>query len=353
MLDRLHFLDGYSGYHQIPVHLDDKENTNFISPFGTYAFRGMPFGLCNALATFMRCMTTIFVDMLQDGLDIFMDDFSIYGNSFIECLGNLERVLERCEDTNLVLNWEKFHFIMNEGIVIWNQVSKRGCKTTKSTTAEGNPSYLIKNVSRPLSPDWIKPFVIMCDASDYAVGVVQGQDNEKIFHAIHYVSKTLNLAQCNYTTIEKLILVVVFACENFQSYLMENRVYVYTDHLALKYIMNETKARLMRWVLLLQEFKLWILDKKGTKSQVTDHLSRLEMEAKIKVDIKINDKFIDEQLFQADQYQVEDILLGCHMSPCGGHFGGKRMAQKVIQSEFYRSTMIKDTYKFGQQCDRC
>ena len=105
------FLDGYSGYNQIPIHPDDQEKTTFTCPFGTFAFRKMPFGLCNAPATFQRCMYGIFSDLIEECIEIFMDDFSVYGDSFYKCLANLATVLQRCEDVKLVLNWEKCHFM--------------------------------------------------------------------------------------------------------------------------------------------------------------------------------------------------------------------------------------------------
>ena len=118
MLDRLAgheyycFLDGYSGYNQIAIAPEDQEKTTFTCPYGTFAFRRMPFGLCNAPGTFQRCMMAIFSDMVEKTIDIFMDDFSVMGNSFDNCLENLKAVLARCEETNLVLNWEKCHFMV-------------------------------------------------------------------------------------------------------------------------------------------------------------------------------------------------------------------------------------------------
>ena len=98
------FLDGYSGYNQIEKALEDQEKTTFTCPFGTFAFRKMPFGLCNVLGTFQRCMMGIFNDMIEHILEIFMDDFSIFGDSYEGCLENLRRVLERCQEKKLVLN---------------------------------------------------------------------------------------------------------------------------------------------------------------------------------------------------------------------------------------------------------
>ncbi|KAL5558590.1 hypothetical protein UlMin_034801 [Ulmus minor] len=112
------FLDGYSGYNQILLALEDQEKTTFACPYGTFAYRRMPFGLCNAPATFRRCMMTIFSDMVEKYIEVFMVDFSIFGSSFDNCLANLSLVLQRCVDTNLVLNWEKCHFMVKEGIVL-------------------------------------------------------------------------------------------------------------------------------------------------------------------------------------------------------------------------------------------
>ncbi|GKB12591.1 reverse transcriptase domain-containing protein [Tanacetum coccineum] len=98
------FLDGFSGYFQIPIDPKDQENTTFTCPYGMFAYRRMPFGLCNAPGTFQRCMMAIFHDMIEKTMEVFMDDFSVFGNSFSTCLSNLEKMLKRCEDTKLSLN---------------------------------------------------------------------------------------------------------------------------------------------------------------------------------------------------------------------------------------------------------
>ncbi|GJR10490.1 reverse transcriptase domain-containing protein [Tanacetum coccineum] len=110
------FLDGFSGYFQIPINPKDQEKTTFTCPYGTFAYRRMPFGLCNAPGTFQRCMMAIFHDMIEKTMEVFMDDFSVFGDSFSTCLAHLEKMLKRCEDTNLSLNWEKSHFMVKEGI---------------------------------------------------------------------------------------------------------------------------------------------------------------------------------------------------------------------------------------------
>nr|GFB26141.1 retrovirus-related Pol polyprotein from transposon 17.6 [Tanacetum cinerariifolium] len=189
-------------------------------------------------------MLAIFHDMVEKTMEVLMDDFSVFGNSFENCLSHLEKMLQRCEDTNLSLNWEKSHFMVKEGIVLGHKISKNGIEK-KLTEAP----ILI-------APNWDLPFKLMCDASDFAIGAVLGQRHEKHFKPIHYANKTMNDAETNYTIAEKEILAVVYAFEEFRSYLIMNKSIVHTDHSAIKYLFakKDAKARLLRWVLLLQEF---------------------------------------------------------------------------------------------------
>ncbi|GJS21600.1 reverse transcriptase domain-containing protein [Tanacetum coccineum] len=126
------FLDGFSRYFQIPIEPADQEKTTFTCPYGTYAYKRMPFGLCNAPATFQRCMIAIFQDMLETSMEVFMDDFSVFGDSFDSCLNNLEQMLIRCKQAHLVLNWEKCHFMVTEGIVLGHKVSRKGLEVDKA-----------------------------------------------------------------------------------------------------------------------------------------------------------------------------------------------------------------------------
>ncbi|KAL5570863.1 hypothetical protein UlMin_020460 [Ulmus minor] len=341
---------------------EDQHKTTFTCPYGTFAFRRMPFGL-------------------------------FFGDSFGLCLENLAKVLKRCEETNLVLNWEKCHFMVKEGIVLGHKVSRDGLEVDKAKveTIEKLPHPVSaflelkqKLSSAPVivAPDWAAPFELMCDASDVAVGAVLGQKRNRVFHSIYYASKTLLGAQLNYTVTEKELLAVVFAFDKFRSYLVG------------------TKPRLIRWVLLLQEFDLEIRDRKGTENQVADHLSRLEQnqensklffltqtqgpwyadfanflvsgllppdltsqrKKKFLHDVKFyhwDEPYLFKQC--ADQMirrciskeEMEPILQQCHASPYGGHFGGIRTANKILQAGFYWPTLFRDAHAFAMQCDRC
>ena len=137
------FLDRYSGYNQIAIHLDDQEKTTFTCPFGTFAFRRMPFGLCNAPETFQRCMKAIFSDFLGDSLEVFMDDFSVFGIDFESYLAHLTKILEVCIRKRLVLSWEKSHFMVREGVVLGHIVSGKGLEVDKAKIE------VIQNLSLP------------------------------------------------------------------------------------------------------------------------------------------------------------------------------------------------------------
>ncbi|GJU67157.1 reverse transcriptase domain-containing protein [Tanacetum coccineum] len=119
-------------YVQIPINIMDQEKTTFTCPFRTYAYMRMPFGLCNAPATFQRCMLAIFYDMIDESVEVFMDDFFIFGKSFDNCLHNLDKMLQRSKDANLVLNWGKCHFIVKEGIVLGHKVSGASLEVDKA-----------------------------------------------------------------------------------------------------------------------------------------------------------------------------------------------------------------------------
>ncbi|GJW36852.1 DNA-directed DNA polymerase [Tanacetum coccineum] len=299
------FLDDFSGFFQILIALEDQEKTTFTCPYGTFAYKRMPFGLCNTPVTFQRCMTVIFHDMVEDFLEVFMEDFSVFGNSFNCFLANLDKMLTRCEETNLVLNKEKCHFMVKEDIVLGQKISEAGIEVDRAKivviaklpypkNVKGVRSFLghagfyrrfIKDFpmfSKPMtqllmkdvkfdfsddckkefnvlkekltttiiiiSPDWSVLFELMCDASDFAVEAVLGQRIDGKFKPIYYARKTLNNAQEHYTTTEKELLAVVFSFDKFRPYLILSKTIVYTDHSALKYLFSrqDAKPRLIR-----------------------------------------------------------------------------------------------------------
>ncbi|GJU21828.1 reverse transcriptase domain-containing protein [Tanacetum coccineum] len=325
------FLDGFSSYFQIPIDPHDQEKTTFTYPYGTFAYRRMPFGLCNALGTFQKCMMAIFHDMIEKTM-------------------------------------EKSHFMVKEGIVLGHKISKKGIEVDKAkieviaklphpTTVKGVRSFLghaaFQTLKKKLTeapiliaPDWDIPFELMCDASDFAI---------------------------------------------------------------------DSKARLLRWVLFLQEFNFNVIDTKGAENLAADHLSRLENPYENVLDPKeVNEKFPlealnmvtsrgdsstlwfadyanyhagnfivkgmssqqkdkffkdvkhyfwdDPYLFKicADQVwrcvagqEAVDILTACHSGPTGGHYGANYTAKKVFNSGFYWPTIYKDTHDLVTRCDTC
>nr|GEZ42122.1 reverse transcriptase domain-containing protein [Tanacetum cinerariifolium] len=229
------FLDSFLGYFQIPINPQDQEKTTFTCPYGTFTYRRMPFGLCNALGTFQRCMMSIFHDMIEKTIEVFMDDFSVFEDSFSSCLTNLDKMLNRCEETNLILNWEKCHFMCREGIVLGDTF----CLFQKCIDAFNTLKKKLTEAPILVVPDWNLPFELMCDASNYAIGAALGQRKSKHFQPIHYASKMMTEAQIHYTTTEKEMLAVVYAFEKFRPYVVLSKSIVYTNHLALKYLLNK------------------------------------------------------------------------------------------------------------------
>ncbi|CAL9024853.1 unnamed protein product [Prunus brigantina] len=147
------FLDGYSGYNQIVIAPEDQEKTTFTCSFGTFAYRRMPFGLCNAPATFQRCMPAIFSDMIERFIEVFMDDFSVFGSSFDNCLNHLSLVLQRCRETNLILNWEKCQFMVKRGVVLGHVISSKGIEVDKAKID------IISNMAAPASVKGVRSFL--------------------------------------------------------------------------------------------------------------------------------------------------------------------------------------------------
>nr|GEV43246.1 reverse transcriptase domain-containing protein [Tanacetum cinerariifolium] len=208
------FLDCFFSYFQIPIDPKDQEKTTFTCPYEMFAYFRMPFRLCNAPGTFQRPMTRL---LEKDTPFIF----------FKECVEAFQTLKRKLTEAPILI-----------------------------------------------APDWDMPFELMCDA----IGAVLGQCQDKHFRPLHYASKTMTEAESNYTAMEKEMLAVVYAFKKFRSYLIMNKSIVYTDHFALKYLFakKDSKAKLLCWVLLLQEFTFKFIDTKGAENLAADHLSRLE-----------------------------------------------------------------------------
>ncbi|GJZ56532.1 reverse transcriptase domain-containing protein [Tanacetum coccineum] len=327
----------------------------------------------------------IFHDMIEKTMKVFRDDFSVFGDSFDSCLSNLEKMLKRCEDTNLVLSWEKYHFMCKEGIVLGHKISKAGievdrakvnviAKLPHSTIVKGTLKKKLTEAPILVVPDWNLPFELMCDASDFAI------------------------AQIHYTTTEKEMLAVVYAFEKFRPYL-----------------------RLLRWVLLLQEFDITIRDKKkGSENLAADHLSRLENPHKDVLENKyINEHFplktlgvissestpwfADYAKYHAGNFIIKgmstqqkrkffkdvkhylwddpylfrtcanqnhstvcawvkrcvhgqealEIFKACHEGPTGGHHSANLTARKVFDAGFFWPTIYRDAHTMFKTYDTC
>ncbi|GJU65735.1 reverse transcriptase domain-containing protein [Tanacetum coccineum] len=274
----------------LPSHLDENEYYCFLSdspaildpieptcqdedylstsPYRSFAYRRRLLGYAKLPSTFLRCMVQSFTIGLRKTMEVFLDDFSVFGDSLLLLPFHLDKnAPKRCEETNLVLNWEKCQFMVKEGIVLGNKISKSGIEVDKSkvdviakfphpTTVKAFETLKMKLTQAPIlvASDWDLPFEIMCDASDFVVGAVLGQ--------------------------QKDLLAVVYAFEKFWPYLVLYKSIVYTDHSDLKYLLakQDAKPRLLRWILLLQDLMSYSLIKNRAENlAVTDHLSRLKI----------------------------------------------------------------------------
>ncbi|KAJ8755397.1 hypothetical protein K2173_019195 [Erythroxylum novogranatense] len=449
MLERLvgkshyYFLDGFSGYFQVPIAPEDQDKTTFTCPFGTFAYRRMPFGLCNALGTFQRCVKAVFCKFLEECMEVFMDDFTVYGDSFDACLSNLARVLQRCIEKNLILNFEKCHFMVSEGIVLGHLISSKGIEVDKAkievisslpypTCIRDIRSFLghvgfyrrfLKDFSKialPLSkllqkdekfefddsckkafnilksklisppilvaPDWHLPFELSCDASNCVVGAMLGQREEKLPRVIAYASKTLDPAQINYTTTEKELFAVVFALEKFRQYLLKSHVTIFTDHAAVRYLLQkpQSKPRLIRLPndtqgvdssdLTCDSFPDSVLCASIVKEPWFAHIVNYLMSGltppfmsqaqaqKLKSETRhyIWDaphlwRMCSDQVIRkcVPHEEYDDIMSACHSMVCGGHFSARKTSRKILESGFYWPTLFKDSFNFCRSCDKC
>eukprot|EP00253_Pinus_taeda_P009906 PITA_09906 len=299
-----------------------------------------------------------------------MDDFTPYGSSFQEALSNLGKVLSKCIEMNLFLSPEKCEFLMTEGTVLGHTISRQGLQVdpSKITMIKKVPppqkvrdvrSFLglagyyrrfIKDFSKLASPlfgliakdvefkwsddcqralnelkdklvsapilrgpNWALPFHIHTDSSNKAIGAALGQFEGKLPYAIYFVSKNLSKVEMNYMVTEKEFLAMVHSLNKFRHYITGYQTFIHTDHVAIRYLMNkpDVNARIIRWLLLLQQFDLTIVDKNQVKKIVCYFLSILDLPA------------------------------------------AKRTAFKILQAGYYWPTLHQDVRRYISQCDRC
>nr|GEY48615.1 reverse transcriptase domain-containing protein [Tanacetum cinerariifolium] len=287
--------------------IKDQEKTTFTCPYGTFAYRRMPFGLCNAPGTFQRCIMAIFHYMIEKTMEVFMDDFLVFGNSFQSCFSHLETMLKRCEDTNLCLNWEKSYFMVKKGIVLGHKISKEGIEVDKakvdvitelphSTTVKARPMTNLLENDTPLlfskeyveafqtlkrkltgapiliAPDWDMPFELMCDASIFAIGAVLGQRQEKQFS--------------QYTMPKS-------------KFFKDVKHYFWDDPFLFKIFADQVIRRCVHG------------------------------------------------------QEAIDILKACYYGPTGGQHGPNYTAKKVFDSGFYWPTIYRDVQDLVKNCDIC
>ncbi|GJZ78516.1 reverse transcriptase domain-containing protein, partial [Tanacetum coccineum] len=367
------FLDGFSGYFQIPIDPKDQDKTTFTCPYGTFAYRRMPFGLCNAPGTFQRCMMAIFHDMIEETMEVFMDDFSVFGDSFSSCLSHLDKMLKRCEDTNLVLNWEKCHFMVKEGIVLGHKISKSGIEVDKAkvdviaklphpTSVKGvTPGVLssdfiqiFSKIARPMThlleketpfifskefikafnilkkklteapilvaPDWDLQFKIMCDASDYEVGAVLGQRAENL--AADHLSRLENPYQGD---LEKKEITKTFPLETLGRISFHGNsctpwfadiANYHAGNFVVKEMSSQQKKKFFK------DVKHYFWDDPYLFKICADQVIR---------------RCVHGQ-------EVVDILTACHNGPTGGHHGANYTVKKVFDSGFYWPTIYRDAH---------
>ncbi|GJR89653.1 reverse transcriptase domain-containing protein [Tanacetum coccineum] len=325
-----YFLDGFSGYFQIPIDPQNQEKTTFTCPYGTFAYRRMPFDLCNSPGTFQRCMVAIFHDMIEKTMEVFMDDFLVSGDSFSSFLSHLDMMLKRYEDTNLVLNWEKCHYIVKEGIVLGHKISKYGIEVDRAKVD------VIAKLPPPTTVKGIRSF--LGHASFYRRFI---QDFSKtarpMTHLLEKETPFIFSKEC------------MESFENLKKKLTEAPILMAPDWDLPFEIMCDANDF---------EFDIEIRDKKGAENLAADHLSRLKNPYKGDlVEMEMNDNFPHKYLNMialnddneppwrcVDGKEAMDILEACHHGPTRGHHGPNYTAKKVFDSGFFWPTIYRDAH---------
>jgi hypothetical protein len=326
-------MDLTSGYWQIPMNEKDREKTAFVSHAGLYEFLVMPFGLCNAPATFQRYMDITFAGLKWNSCLVYLDDIIVFSPTFEQHLDDLKSVFERIRTSNLRIKASKCNFCCESLTYLGHKITPSGIQPDPKKISAIKEIQIPKTKSQLLSflgisgyyrrfvynfaklafplfhlthdneefvwteshtlaferlkeilisspllnhPNFDHPFIIRTDASDEGIGAVLFQIIDGRERVIMYISRTLQLSERKWSIREKEALAIIWSCEQFRPYIIGTRFLVETDHESLKWLMDaKSPARLVRWALRLSEFDFEIRYKKGKENQVADGLSRL------------------------------------------------------------------------------
>lgn len=350
-------LDLKSGFHQIEMDPDHQSKTAFSTALGHFQFTRMPFGLKNAPATFQRAMNNILGDYIGTICFVYLDDLIIIGKDLKTHINNLAKILRRLAEFNLKIQLDKCEFMRREteflGHVITQEGIKQDPEKVKKTLDWKLPenqkqikqflglsgyyrrfikdySKIVKPMTKFLKkdqtvdihdesykaafsklkqiiasdqilayPDFNLPFILTTDASNYAIGVVLSQMQDKIERPIAFGSRTLTKCESNYSTIEKEALAIMWGIDKFKPYLYGNKFTLFTDHKPLQYIKNcnkNQKQKNLNWRTEIKNYEYTIIYKEGKTNVVADALSRKteEKEAPCEVNLHNNDSTISE-----------------------------------------------------------
>ena len=400
------FLDGFSGYNQVQIAPEDRPLTTFTTDWGTYAYNVMPFGLCNAPATFQRVMTTAFQKYLRKFIEIFLDDFCVFSSKahHARCL---KKCFKKCKAYGISINAIKSQFTVPCGRIVGHIVSKSGICVDPDKVAAilkleipehmtalkgflgvtgyyrrfiylyaeiaAPLTYLTKQTDTPgiwteectkafnklkkrlshapvlIPPNWDKPFEVYVDASNFAIGSVLSQKDLKGHdRPIYFSSRQLSTAEKNYSVTEREGLGMIYSVQKYRHYLLGYKFTFHVDHDALKYMVNKPQlsGRIARWVLLLQEFDFTVTVRPGKRHANADFLSRLSEDVNPE---SINDSFPDAHIFHVDVIPIEyaEVIHYLTTGEFPQTYTEKQKQQLAYKAQPY--TMVADVlYKQGK-----
>ncbi|GJS42468.1 reverse transcriptase domain-containing protein [Tanacetum coccineum] len=271
------FLDGFSGYFQIPIDPHDQEKTTFT------------------------CMLAIFHDMIEKTMEVFMEDFSVFGNSFGNCLSRVDKMLQRCEDTNLYLNWEKSHFMVKEGIVLGHKISKKGIEVDKAK---------VNVIAKLPHPTTVKGSRV--SPADHLSRLENPYEN------------VLDPKEINETFPLETLNMVTFLGDSSTPWFADFANY-HAGNFIIKGMSSQQKNKFFK------DVKHYFWD--------DPYLFKICADQVIRRCVAGQEAF--------------DILKACHSGPTGGHYGANYTAKKVFDSGFYWPTIYRDAHDLVTRCDTC